>query len=172
MEDTGNDWFDYWNLTEIICMHLDSAPKAPQLFRTEKDRSVTHQYGVVRCPIRCQPSGSPFEGYEAGSGLSFLWLAFREGHFPSRLFVSSLISIFRSFSFLLFLSLSFCFLSLLSARFSFHLAVLSFLSLLIYQSDEGQCFFALRHRASLRLPKLQAWSRSTARYRKVILVNT
>lgn len=122
VEDTGNDWLDYWNLTEIIRMHLGPAPKAPQLFRTERDRSVTHQYGVVRCPIRCQPSGSPFEGYEAGSGLSFLWLAFREGHFPSRPFVSSLISVFRSFSLLfspLSLSLSFSFF----LSFDFHPAL-------------------------------------------------
>lgn len=69
----------------------------------ERDRSVTHQYGVVRCPIRCQPSGSPFEGYEAGSGLSFLWLAFREDHFPSRPFVSSLIPASFSLLFSLYL---------------------------------------------------------------------
>lgn len=129
-------------------MHLDSAPKAPQLFRTERDRSVTHQYGVVRCPIRCQPSGSPFEGYEAGSGLSFLWLAFREGHFPSRSFVSSLISVFAlSHSYYLFLSL-FLFPSYNQLRLPSSISCSFFFFLLLiyqrFQSDEPFCSWSPR----------------------------
>lgn len=85
---------------QLLKSHRDrayaSAPKTPQLFRAERDRVGHSSIWSSRCPIRCQPSGSPFEGYEAGSILSFLWLAFREGHLPSRPFVSSLIYVPRS----------------------------------------------------------------------------
>lgn len=94
---TPNDWLNYWNLTEIVHTYLHRRRR--NCFEPKEIGSVTHQYGVARCPIRCQPSGSPFEGYEAGSILSFLWLAFREGHLLSRPFVSSLIYVPRSLSY-------------------------------------------------------------------------
>lgn len=111
--------------------------------------SVTHQYGVVRCPIRCQPSGSPFEGYEAGSILSFLWLAFREGHLPSRPFVSSLIYVPRS----LILSLSppspFSYQPPLLFRALFFFIFFLVLIYQRFQPDEGQRLFAPDHTARL-----------------------
>lgn len=151
-------------LVQLLKFYWDrpyaSASKTPRNCSEPKEiGSVTHQYGVARYPIRCQPSGSPFEGYEAGSILSFLWLAFREGHLPSRPFVSSLIYVPRS----LVLSLN---PRLLPATASILLLFFFiFVLVLIYQRfqpDEGQRLFAPDHRAPLRLPKALPRSRSTA----------